>query len=101
MKKATFHEDAEAEMIEAAQFYEERSSGLGLSFLDAVEEAVNVICENPKAYPLLSDAIRRKIVKRFPYGVIFAVEHDRIRVVAIAHLKRRPEYWRYRLSTER
>lgn len=85
-------------MIEAAQFYEERSSGLGLSFLDAVEEAVNGICANPKAYPLLSDAIRRKLVKQFLYGVIFAVEHDRIRVVAIAHIKRRPEEWRYRLS---
>ncbi|MCF8142662.1 MAG: type II toxin-antitoxin system RelE/ParE family toxin [Deltaproteobacteria bacterium] len=100
MKKATFHEDADAEMIEAAKFYEERSSNLGFSFLAAVEEAVIQICDNPKAYPLLGDDIRRKLVKRFPYGVIFAEEHDRIRIVAIAHLKRRPEYWRYRLATE-
>jgi len=96
MKKATFHEDAEAEMIEAARYYEERSSGLGLSFLDAVEAAVSEILEYPKACPLLGDHVRRKLLSRFPYGVIFAVEEDRIRVVAIAHLKRRPEYWRYR-----
>ena len=100
MKNATFHEDADAEMIEAAKFYEERSSGLGFSFLAAVEDAVTQIRDNPKAYPLLGGDIRRKLVKRFPYGLIFAEEHDRIRIVAIAHLKRRPEYWRYRLPAE-
>jgi len=100
MKKATFHEDADAEMIEAAKFYEERSLGLGFSFLAAVEDAVLQIRDNPKAHPLVGDDIRRKLMKRFPYGVIFAEENDRIRIVAIAHLKRRPEYWRYRLPEE-
>lgn len=97
MKKTTFHEDADTEMIESARFYEERSLGLGLSFIDAVEQAVVHICENPKAYPLLGDNVRRKLVNRFPYGVIFTIENDQIRVLAIAHLKRRPGYWRYRL----
>jgi plasmid stabilization system protein ParE len=100
MKRATFHEDADAEMIEAAQFYEARSPGLGFSFLDAVEMAILEIYENPKAYSPLGDNVRRKLVNRFPYGIIFAVEHDRIRVLAVAHLKRRPGYWRYRLTEQ-
>jgi hypothetical protein len=47
----------------------------------------------PKHARFWGDHVRRKFLSRFPYGVIFAAEEDRIRVVAIAHLKRRPEYW--------
>lgn len=86
MKKTTFHEDAHAEMIEAARFYEERSSGLGFSFLETVEKAILEISENPRACHKVGDEVRRKLVNRFPYGVMFTVEQDRIRVLAIAHL---------------
>jgi hypothetical protein len=49
MRKVTFHEDADAEMNEAAQYYEKRAFGLGLSFLDTIEEAVDKVVENPEA----------------------------------------------------
>lgn len=97
MRKATFHEDAFTEMNEAAQYYEERSSGLGLSFLDAVEEAVEKILENPKAYQIMGNEVRHKLLRRFPYSVLYVVGQNRIRVMAIAHQKRRPGYWHYRL----
>ena len=97
MRKVTFHEDAYAEMNEAGQYYEERSFGLGLSFLDAVEEAIEKILQSPAAYQLVGDEVRYKLLNRFPYSVLYAIEQDRIRVVAIAHQKRRPGYWRYRL----
>ena len=97
MKKVTFHEDADAEMTDAAKYYEERAFGLGLSSLDAVEDAVKKILENPEAYQLVSDEVRHKLLERFPYSVLYVIEPDRIRVVAVAHQKRRPKYWSYRL----
>jgi len=93
----TFHEDAETEMNEAARYYEERALGLGMSFLDAIEEAVDQVLANPEAYQLVGDDVRHKILRRFPYSVLYAIEPDRIRVMAVAHQKRRPGYWCYRL----
>lgn len=98
MKRITFHEEAEAEVIEAACYYEERSLGLGHSFLTKVKDAVNDIQANPDACQLVGDEVRRNLVQRFPYSVLYAIEKDRIRVMAVAHHKRRPEYWRYRLE---
>jgi toxin ParE1/3/4 len=97
MRKVTFHEDADAEMNEAAQYYEKRAFGLGLSFLDAIEEAVDKVVENPEAYQLVGDEVRHKLLSRFPYSVLYVIEPDRIRIVAVAHQKRRPGYWSYRL----
>jgi len=97
MKTVTFHEDANAEMNDAAQYYEERALGLGLSFLDAVEGPVDKILENPEAYQLVGDEVRHKLLIRFPYSLLYVVEPERIRVVAVAHQKRRPGYWSYRL----
>ncbi len=98
MTRITFHEEAEAEVIEAACYYEERSMGLGHSFLAKLKEAVDEIQANPEACQLVSDEVRRKLVQRFPYSVLYAIEKDRIRVMAVAHHKRRPEYWRHRLE---
>jgi len=97
MRKVTFHEDADAEMNEGAQYYEERAFGLGLAFLDAIEEAVDNVLENPEAYQLVGNEVRHKLLRRFPYSVLSVIEPDRIRIVAVAHQKRRPGYWIYRL----
>ncbi|MDO9585381.1 MAG: type II toxin-antitoxin system RelE/ParE family toxin [Syntrophales bacterium] len=88
MRKVTFHEDAETEMKEAARYYEERALDLGMSFLYAVEEAVEQVLANPEAYQLVGDEVRHKILKRFPYSVLYVIEPDRVRVMAIAHQKR-------------
>lgn len=97
MRKVTFHEDADAEMNDAAHYQQERAFGLRLSFLDAVEDAVDKVLENPEAYQLVGDEVRHKLLIRFPYSILYVIEPDRIRVVAVAHQKRRPGYWSYRL----
>lgn len=97
MRKATFHTDADAEMNEAARYYEERAPGLGLSFIEAVERSVDQIIANSEAYQLVGEDIRRKIMRGFPYSLLYAIERDRIRIMAVAHMKRRPGYWQYRL----
>ena len=97
MRKVTLHEEADAEVNEAAKYYEEREPGLGLLFLAAVEEAVEKVLANPEAFQLVGDEIRRKIIGRFPYSLLYVIEPDRIRVIAVAHQKRRPGYWSHRL----
>lgn len=98
MKQITFHEDARAELAEASHYYEDRVPGLGQALIVDVEKAVSEILGHPKGYKLISKNLRRKVLSRFPYSLIYAVELDRIRIMAVAHHKRRPEYWRYRFA---
>ncbi|MDD3584811.1 MAG: type II toxin-antitoxin system RelE/ParE family toxin [Kiritimatiellae bacterium] len=98
MKRVTFHEDADAELIEAARYYEARTPSLGLALLLDIEDAVEQIQANPEAFPLVGTEVRHKLLRRFPYSVMYAIEPDRIRVVAVAHQRRRPSYWLHRLT---
>ena len=97
MTRATFHPEAGAEIAEAARYYETRSPGLGFSFLMELDDAIEQVVANPKAFQLVSREIRRKPLRRFPYSLLYVIEADRIRVVAAAHHRRRPDYWRSRL----
>jgi plasmid stabilization system protein ParE len=98
LKRVTFHDDARAELAEASHYYEDRVPGLGQALIDDVEKGVGEILEHPNACERVSKNLKRKVLNRFPYSLIYAVEKDRIRIMAIAHHKRRPEYWRYRLA---
>ena len=98
MKRVTFHEEADAEAVEAARYYVGRVTGLGLSFLLDVEGTVEQVRSNPEAFQLVSDEVRHKLLRRSPYSVLYAIEPDRIRVLAVAHQRRRPGYWHGRLK---
>jgi len=87
---------AEAESQEAAQWYEERSQGLGVAFLEVVEQALADISENPFRFPVVHKDIRRALLGRFPYGVFFRVKPGRIRVIAIMRQSRNPRRWQTR-----
>jgi len=97
MRSVIFHKEADAEVAEAALYYEKKSEGLGFSFLLELNRCLDLIIANPKSYQLVSKEIRRKPFKRFPYSLLYAITSDRIQVVAVAHQKRRPNYWRTRL----
>ncbi|HME69017.1 MAG TPA: type II toxin-antitoxin system RelE/ParE family toxin [Myxococcota bacterium] len=96
-------EDAEAEMADAARWYELHRRGLGEEFLAAVDAAIGRVEENPQIgspTPGVRDAsIRRVWVRRFPYHLIYVELPDRVQVVAVAHDRRRPGYWVGRLSS--
>jgi len=96
VKRITFHPDADAEVTEAVQYYEIRSPGLGGELLEEVERALGQIARNPEAYHRIGHRVRRKTLWRFPYNLVYAVHPDRIRIMAFAHQKRRPLYWRKR-----
>jgi toxin ParE1/3/4 len=95
-RRVSFHPMAEQELNDAASYYNAQSPGLGHAFLDEVRRAVDQILEHPEAAPLANRLVRRKLVPRFPYGVMHSLTPDSIRTLAVANLKRRPFYWRGR-----
>ncbi len=96
MKGLAFHPGAEAEFVRGFEFYAERSRALAEEFTDAVDGALTFVRENPAAGTPIRGAIRRWLVRRFPYSVIYREESDRIYVLAVAPHRRRPGYWRDR-----
>lgn len=83
-------------MIEAAQFYERESPGLGLRFLRVVEAASQRAEETPNVGSPLGDLDRRRAVTGFPYSLVYRSEHERILVLAVMHHRRKPGYWKWR-----
>lgn len=93
--------EAEAEAAQAAMWYENKQAGLGNEFLNELETAFQIIESNPTGQPLLESTdppIRRTLIKRFPYLVIFAVRDEDVLVIAVAHAHRKPGYWSDRVS---
>lgn len=92
-----FHPDARREMRQARDFYDLERKGLGDEFVDAVERTIGNIVANPESSPAVLRHIRKRVVTRFPYAIIYAVREDDIFISAVAHDSRRPFYWQDRL----
>lgn len=92
-----FHPAAESEFNTAIDYYEDIEKGLGYDFSLEVFSALERIIAFPKAWLVIEDGIRRSLVRRFPYGILYAEEKDKIYVVAVMHLHRDPEYWKHRI----
>ena len=95
--KFGFHPRAGKELDEAVQYYEDCQVGLGLEFAEEVYAAIGRISAYPGAWSEMSSNTRRCLVHRFPYGVIFQVKSDMLRIIAVANLHRRPDYWNNRV----
>lgn len=93
-----FLEIAEVELDQAVHWYAAQAPGLGDAFLIEVLSAADRIARFPEAWHPLGEGVRRCRLSRFPYGLVYTVENDTILVLAVAHLHRRPDYWRARLS---
>jgi toxin ParE1/3/4 len=91
-----FQSEAEEELLESALFYDSRVKGLGESFTSEVQRAVEMVRAHPDLGSPLGTKVRRVLVRRFPYSVIYRHEADRIFILAVAHQRRRPGYWRHR-----
>ena len=93
MKTVHFLAPAEQEMLDAARFYEIQAQGLGIDFLDKIDSAVQDIKENPERWVVIRFDIRRRLIHRFPYSVLYRIEDEEIIILAVMHLQRRPNYW--------
>ena len=96
LARASFNPAARRELDAAADFYADEAPGLGDAFLDELERAVGWALDHPQAGAPLGGPFRRWLVRRFPYAVIYRADREPIRVLAVAHLRRRPGYWRGR-----
>lgn len=96
MFEIVIHESAEEELNATAVFYESRELGLGEEFLQELSQGFQYITDHPFSYRIHFDDYRRYLMGRFPYGVVYRVEGEQVLVFAVAHLRRRPGYWRDR-----
>ena len=96
----SFHAAARAELNDAVDYYEECEPGRGYEFLEDVYATIARMIQYPEGWSQLSPRARRCLTKRFPYGVIYQVRRDDVRILAIAHSHRRPGYWVNRLGDD-
>jgi plasmid stabilization system protein ParE len=96
--KLSLDPQADAEIREAVAWYEAQRIGLGREFIAALDAAVQRIRRAPSQYSRLEtlpeeENIRRLLLRRFPYAVIYEAADDEIKILAVAHNRRRPNYW--------
>jgi len=92
----SFHPEAEREFNESIDYYEDIEPGLGYDFALEVHLTILRAVNYPKAWTVLDGDIRRSLVRRFPYGVLYSEEKDGIFIVAVMPLHRKPGYWKKR-----
>ncbi|MDQ2796402.1 MAG: type II toxin-antitoxin system RelE/ParE family toxin [Actinomycetota bacterium] len=98
-----FHPEARAEFFAGVDWYDEREVGVGALLESGVREAIDAAVESPESWAKWpgwdrKPVVRSKGVSDFPYRVVYFVEGDLLTVVAVAHTKRRPGYWRDRVT---
>jgi plasmid stabilization system protein ParE len=90
---------AEVELDDGYIYYEDQVKGLGDEYIEEVLNTFKRIKVNPKAWTLFSKRTRRCLVHRFPYGIIYQIREKELLVIAIAHLHRKPQYWKNRIES--
>jgi toxin ParE1/3/4 len=104
VKPVRVEPEAKEELAAAAAWYEERREGLGLELIAEVDAVFSAIARSPSRFPLYPRiapelGVRRAAARRFPYSVAFIEFAAVVRVLAVAHEKRRPDYWVGRLKS--
>jgi toxin ParE1/3/4 len=97
MKNYSFHPDAVVEFNHSIEYYDNCAEALGLDFATEVHSSIERILAHPLAWTEIDHGIRRCLVSRFPFGVLYSIEADQIYILAIMNLHKDPDYWNYRL----
>ena len=100
MTRVVLSEEAEVDALTAFRFYEERREGLGERFRDHVGIAFGRIRVSPELSPIIYRDLRRRLVERFPYAILYRVYPGLVYVVAIMHAKQNPAIWKRRASSD-
>jgi len=96
------HPEAREELRDAAFWYDDRESGLGEDFTDAIDEAIARISDWPRSAPVFpgwadTPTVHTMAVTMFPYRVLYYLADTRFVILAYAHNRRKPRYWEHRL----
>ena len=93
-----FHPEAEEEFIAAVRQYADIDPALGADFEAKVEEGVLLAMAFPSMWREISSGLRRVLIRRFPYGIVYAYDEDVFYILAVMHLHARPGYWKDRMK---
>jgi len=96
MIKIEFHPEATQELEQSAAWYQEKSNAAAKGFALAVDAAVNKISREPERFPRVDQRHQACNLTTYPFQIIYRQEGEAIYVIAVAHAKRRPGYWRSR-----
>lgn len=94
----SFLDAAQSEFDDTIDYYEQQRSGLGFEFAEEVEQALERINHYPEAWSPLSSRVRRCLLNRFPYSVIYETRSELLIIVAIQNNRRKPDSWRSRVK---
>jgi plasmid stabilization system protein ParE len=92
------HPEADAEFADAVRYYTEIAPDLGVRFYREMERLIRDVCAHPERSRKFDPPARRQFSAVFPYAIIYLEQPDRVWIVAVMHMKRRPGYWRQRLK---
>lgn len=99
--KVRFLKPAQSEVDDAFAWYDSQSQGLGTQFLDDLDRVIRRIVAYPLSGMEIEQGLRRCLLSRFPYGIIYGIDSETVIVVAVAHLHRKPRYWIDRLLIQK
>ncbi len=91
--KILFSKFAKNELDDAVTFYETELAGLERLFKEEIKSSVSRIKEHPEAWSIEKGDVRKALLHRFPYKILYSIEKDHIVILAIAHQHRKPNYW--------
>ena len=97
MIKILFHKLAGKEFLEVRDYYDDLVFGLGEKFVTEVERCLNIITTNPLAYPVTKQNVRKAVIIKFPFSILYRVDGNVIYILAVMHQKREPLYWAERI----
>ena len=89
--------EAEGDLTEGFDWYEQRRSGLGDAFLEEINTRLRRIAENPLRHAIVYRNARQALIRRFPYKILYLFEGDRIEVLGVVHARRQPRFWQQRI----
>ena len=96
-KRFRFHPEASRDFREAIRWYRSRSPSVAVEFRVAVSNVIRNIVKAPDRWPGYLHGTRRFVLHRFPFSIIYLDDPDVLSIVAVAHSKRKPGYWKARL----
>src|SRR5262245_15689403 len=92
-RQIIIHSEAEAEIFEALAWYEERSGLAARAFVQELSYVIRLAAQSPRSWASGSASTRRVVFPRFPFDLVFRMRKEVIEIVAVAHQRRRPQYW--------
>ena len=98
MKPYKLHPQAAAEYEQAKAYYSGIRSELGERFEAEMDEVIEAVCRHPQRYREYDPPLRRHFSRSFPYAILYYEELERVWIVTVTHMKRRPGYWKHRLA---